>query len=212
MDVKPNITEVELGSPDYKVVPLNAREKRLLKAPSSAHYHRLLLETLDTVRLSHQEVRRHGEGWSNGTPYEATFEYGWSEGESAAFLLQATYRFRMAPNGSVQVDEKRTNVIDGPGLAACLYQLDKITERDLEGVLQICSTVATNLEAKVRECLRASEQRLQSDDFQSAFHGWVRERMKAEMRFDLKPLLSRYPAEALSEILNEFVVEEIHET
>lgn len=212
MNVKPNITEVEIGSPDYTVVPLNSREKKLLKAPSSSHYHKLLLELLKTVKLSHREIRKDSVGWNSGTPYEVNFEYGWGEGESAAFLLRVSYKIRMSSNGRVVIDEKRPVPVEGPGLVACLYQLDKICNNDVDAAVRVCSTVQVQTETKTRECLRHSEKDIQGKEFEEFVHTWISNRMKVGIRNDLAPLLARYPAHALMDALNEFVVEDVHET
>ncbi len=209
--MKKNITEVELGSPDYTVVPLNSREKSLLRLPSASHYHKLLLDLIDTVRIISRGVRRDSVGWTSGAPYDVFFEYGWDRHRSAAFLLKAAYKIRLDGNGRVCVDDKRTEVIEGPGLVACLYHLDRIYEHDVKAAMKTLSTVSVHLENRTRALHRELDQYVAGDRFRRVVHRWIASKMKAEMVFDLKLILERYPAHALSECLNALVVEEVHD-
>lgn len=212
-DVKRNVTEVVIGSTDYLVVPLNGREKRLLKAPSFAHLHKLLLELVSGVKLVSREiVHRAQDGFQSSAPYEVVYEYGWDRRKSAAaFLVKVTFKIRLSQNGTVIVDEWKYEVKRGPTLVDNLVYLELIDDRDYQPALKVLSTVITQAEAAEARCIKDAERAVNSTSFRKALHRWVRLKMKEAMRQELAPLLARYPADALVEHLSELVVEELHE-
>jgi hypothetical protein len=207
-----NVTEVELGSPDYTVTPLNAREKRLLKTPSARHYHGLFLEAISSARLVFKDVKRaDGKTWENA-PYLVSLGYGWTGARAAkVFLSLSNYKVRLTDRGAVSVVEVEHSGMKPPELVDYLMVSQKVRFDDGPSALRVLSTVSVQLEKRVAEFQRKADHRVASHKFQLALHRWVRRRMGSEMRAELAPLLARYPADALVQYLHELVVEEVHD-
>jgi hypothetical protein len=210
--VKTTITEVELGSTDYTVIPLNSREKRLLKAPSSAHYHKLLLEAIASANLVFKDVKRTDKDRWTDVPYMVSFGYGWVRARSAKiFLSLSNYKVRLTERGAVSVVESEHSGMKPIELVDLLLISQKAHVDDKAAISSVLSTVSVQLERKIAEARQKADRRLASPRFQAALHRWVNKKMAFEMRADLAPLLTRYPADALAQRLAELVVEGVHD-
>lgn len=207
-----NVTEVELGSSDYTVTPLNAREKRLLKAPSAEHFHKLFLEAIASARHVFKDVKRTDEKSWNNAPYMVSLGYGWTGARAArVFLSLSNYKVRLTDRGTVMIVEFEHEAMRPTGLVDYLTISQKISVDDSVQAMRVLSTVNVQFEKRLVEFQRRADQRVASPKFQAALHRWVRRKMGAEMRAELAPLLSRYPADALAQYLHELVVEEVHD-
>jgi hypothetical protein len=207
-----NVTEVELGSPDYTVAPLNAREKKLLKTPSGGHFHRLLLDAIASARLVFKDLKRTDEKSWNNAPYMVSLGYGWPLARSAKIYLSlSNYRVRLTDRGAVMVVDREHSPMQPAELADYLTLCRKISVEDGPKVLRVLSTVTVQLEKRTAEFQRKADLRIASSQFQMALHRWVRKKMSSEMRADMASLLARYPADALAQYLHELVVEGVHD-
>lgn len=209
-----NVQEVGLG--EGNVIPLNARERSLLKvSPSAQHWHALLKDALRKVRMCGRSLELDG---TNHAPYAVSYEYGWdrklrgrrSPGSDAWFYrLKVHFALRDGDDLHVVKTEEQRNA---KNLVNCLVYLGTAHAADIPEIRRMTSMVQVEVENLERACLAKAQAQFERPRFKKFFHRLVVKRLRSDIESEIGPILERFPIQVLLDIINEKIVEDIHET